>query len=260
MRLGRRQVAAFTLFVSVASASGCGDDDDLSTEVVAEDQAEAVIPWLVGLTTGFSLELVDIVRAATMADSSVAAATERDGCTPIPSFCTDPLAGVICPADAMASVCRFSECDRGLVSVQMNQSLTLDGTVTLTGSAPHDVTFDLGLLPGHRFSGQARVMLDPSCATVELVELANENPRFSSTAVGRLETCEVAQSGSVQALVSGTGFRPAAFEISLDGDEANIAVIDVATREQLYQCRWRRPTDIPTGEVPPPTECRPYGT
>ena len=249
----RRRTAVFCLSLVLASASGCMNDDDLTTKVAAEDQAEAVIPLLVATTFGTLREVGTIVRAAAEAPSSVADATAEDECSPIHSFCSDPLTGVICPADAMVSVCRFSDCHRNWVS------WTLDGTVTIQGSGPHALAFDLEFDRTYRISGQARITLGESCATMDLVELASETPKFSSTAVGQLQDCPSAQSGSIQALVSATGFRPTVFEMTLDSDGGSVIVIDVATRERLYLCRWRRWVDLGNGEPPPHPECSPYG-
>ena len=240
-----KRVAVFGLSVLLASAMGCIDDDDLTTKMVAEDQAEAVIRLLVGMTLGSLSEVATIVRAATVA----AEANQEDGCSPI-SYCSG---GMICPVDAITSVCRLSNCGR------VSTGVVLDGTVTIQGSGPHALAFDLEFDRTYRVSGRARITLGESCATMDMAELASETPKFSSTAVGQLQDCPSAPSGSIQALVSATGFRPTVFEMTLDGDGGSVIVIDVATRERLYLCRWRRWVDLGNGEPPPHPECSPSG-
>jgi hypothetical protein len=215
-------------------AGSCDDDDDvMADQQVSSSQAEGILADVVPAIIDFSLSVVALVQASAPAPPPVAdKAVQGAVCSPIPGvetdyLCMEPNDGVICPVNATTSEWQFTDC--------LADDTTVDGTVTVVGTGPFLLTFDLTLDGSETVTGDMTITFGTTCDTVVYDHLVLAESGVSSNLVGTLQGCSGVPAGQIDATINAPGLRTFVAEISIDKG-VTIVVLDGQNLDPLYLC------------------------
>jgi len=235
VKTGSRTFALVCVAALLLGGVSCSNDDDemMGGQQVSSSQAEIIMAQVISSSLDFSLSIVGLVQATAPAAPPAAKAVQGDVCPPIPGIetqylCTDPNTGVVCPVDAMTSEWQFTSCDVDGTDV--------DGTVTIEGSGPFTLTFDLTLDGSQSAMGEMVVTFGTTCDTIDYNQLILKESGVTSNLLGELQSCAGVPGGFITATINAPGLQTFIGQISISTGGLIVTVLDGQSQNPLYLC------------------------